>query len=75
MPRLSGQKHSGLIAELSYRFADAFETPLDRIGHETVFFEGRSVHAFRVAGNRLAVLDNIEQTAGGLVRRQGSGPY
>jgi hypothetical protein len=48
VPWLSGQKHSGLAAELGYRFADAFETPLNRIGYQSVFFEARAVHAFRV---------------------------
>ena len=75
VPRLSGQQHSSLVAELGYRLADAFKTTLDRIGNESIFPERRPVHTFGVPGDALAVLDNIEQTAGRLVRRQVFGPY
>ena len=59
VPWLSWQKHRSLVAELGYRFADAFKTALDRIGNESVFLEGRSVHTFRVPSDGLTVLDDI----------------
>ena len=63
-----------MLAELGHRFANPFQTALDRIRHKSVFIEGRGIHALGETGNGLNVLDDIEQTAGGIVRRQGRGP-
>jgi hypothetical protein len=74
VPWLSGQEHSGLVAELGQRFANTFETPLHRIGYESVFFEGRRVQVFRVSVDRLTVLNNIERRLAGLSKSNRSVP-
>ncbi len=70
LPGLARYKGCGLVPQFSRRFADPFETPLNRIVGFTVFLERGSIHSGDVLLNRLRVFNDVFQTACGLFRRQ-----